>query len=202
MADQLCTPAQVKLRAGITDSTDDTLISELIDGVSDFIQDLARRKLVPEVAATYYFDTTHGSLLYVRRGIRAVTTLEVATSDQPSTGGTYSTVAAASIVLRPAPAELRVGWPCDTIEVLGSAPAFRTVINGARVTGDFGFAATPPAIVEVTIDAVVAALGIRGDPSSPTIGADARAIAWNQYFGEGTAQLETVLRYRGMYGVA
>jgi len=202
MADQLCTTAAVKTRAGITDADDDALISSLIDGVSDWVQDFTGRKLVPDNAATYVVDTTTGPELYVRRGIRTLTTLEVAATDQPSAGGTYATVAAALCVLRPAPMYLRPGWPHDTILILGSAPAFRTVINGARIVGNFGFATTPPVITELVIDAVVAALGIRGDPAAPTIGADGRAIAWSAFFGEGTAQLNTLLRYRGAWGIA
>lgn len=202
MADQLCTTAQVKARAQITDGTDDALISELIDGVSDWIQDRAQRKLVPEVGAAYTFDTVAGSQLYVRRGIRSVTTLEVASSDQPDSGGTYTVLGASLIALRPVAAERRVGWPPDTILILGSAPALRTALNGARVTGNFGFAATPPGIVEVAIDAVVAALQARGDPASSTIGADERAtFPWASFFGPGTPQLATVERYRGIGGI-
>src|SRR5262245_59262621 len=138
MADQLCTTAQVKARAGIADATDDTLISELIDGVSDWVQDRARRKLVPEVGAVYTFDVAAGSILYIRRGIRAITTLETAQADQPDSGGTYVTLAASAFVLRPVAAERRVGWPPDTVMVLGSSPYWRSpVINGARITGNY-----------------------------------------------------------------
>lgn len=202
MADQLCTTAQVKARAQITDAGDDAVISLLIDGVSDWIEDRARRKLVPDNAATYLFDTSEGSIIYVRRGIRSITSLEVATSDQPDTGGTYTTLAASEYTLRPLPAELRVGWPPDTVIIRGSSPRLRAALNAARITGNFGFAATPPGIIEVAIDAVVAALATRGDAAAQVIGASGVAVfPWSTYFGEGTAQLATVEGYRGIGGI-
>lgn len=206
MADQLCTLAQVRTRLGlqVADVGDDALITELIEGVSDWIEDATHRKLVAEAGATYVVDTIAGSVIDIRRGIRAVTSLGVATSDQPDSGGTYTALTVATqVILRPAPIDRRVGWPATQIVILGSAPALRTVRNGARIIGDFGFASVPPAIQEVAIDAVVAAFASRGKPSSGTIGADERAIfPWSTFFSPGSPQRQTVWRYRAVDGTA
>src|SRR3954470_1309144 len=102
MADQLCTTAQVKSRLNITDGTDDALISELIDQVSGWVETYVGRKLVAEDATTYVFDTEAGYVLRIPRGIRSITSMGVApTVHQPDTGGTYTVIPAADILLRP-----------------------------------------------------------------------------------------------------
>jgi hypothetical protein len=63
LADQVVTTAQVKARLEVADATDDTLISELIDELTDWLQDVTGRKLVPEAGATYYVDTAPGSVI-------------------------------------------------------------------------------------------------------------------------------------------
>jgi hypothetical protein len=162
MADQLCTTAQVKTRIGIPvgDVTDDTVISEIIDQVSDEIQHFTRRKLVPENATTYVFDTQLGHTLVIPRGIRAVTAMGVAALDQPDAAGAYSAVTLSTILLRPVPSERKPGWPATEIRLTQSPLdiriPFRTAANGATVTGDFGFAATPPVVVRIAIAAAVA----------------------------------------------
>lgn len=204
MADQLCTSAQVKARVEVTDASDDTLISELIDEVSDWIQDVTKRKLVPEAAATYVVDTSSGSVIPVRRGIRAVTALGIATTNQPDTGGVYTAVTLSDIVLRPQAIDRKPGWPAEFIMLLGSTlPRLKAVINGASITGDFGFAATPPVIQAVAIDAVVTAFNARQAGASDVIGADDTAIyPWAKYFSKGSPQRATIDRYRAGAGIA
>lgn len=202
MADQLCLLADVKSRLKITDGTDDALLTSLIEGVSDWIQDATGRKLVAEAAATYVFDTIYGSEIEVRRGIRTVTTLSIAAADQPDTGGTY-TVWTGNVYLRPVAADRRVGWPATTVILAGTSPALRTAINGCKIVGDFGFAAVPPAIAQLALDAVVSAYQTRGKPSSATIGVDAGAVfPWATFFSPGSPAARTVARFRGVYGVA
>jgi hypothetical protein len=202
MADQLCTTAQVKSRLRITDAGDDALFSELIDQVSDWIQDKTKRRFVPENAATYVVDTIEGSAIEIRRGIRAVTTLSVALTDQPDAGGTYTAVLAADILLRPVALDRRLGAPATWIYIAGSTPRLRTVINGAKIVGDFGYAVTPPEIVSVAIDAVAVAYQARGKPASAVIGSDGRAIfPWATYFTSGSPQSNTLARVGGVQGV-
>ena len=210
MADQLATVAQVKARlqgtggAGVTwTAADDTLLGELIDQVSDFIQgpEGAGRKLVPEAAQTYTFDTMAGNVLRIPRGIRAITTLQVATSNQPDSGGTYITVPAADRLLRPLAVDRPIGWPATEVWISpassGSIVRFGDAMNGAVILGDFGFAAVPPAIASVTIDAVVTAWMTRKLGASGVVGADDTAVApWVRYFSKGSPQLRTILAYK------
>jgi hypothetical protein len=200
MADQLCTTAQVKARLGITDATDDTVISELIDQVSSWIEGYTRRSLVPIASADYYFDTTAGYVLRVPIGIRAITFMGVASTHQPDAGGTYVTVPAADYLLRPR--ESPIGWPFFEVWMTrgvlsGTVQRFQTVANGCKLTMTAGFAVTPPDIQSVTIDAVVAAKQAMSDGASSVIGADDITIApWKDYFGRGSPQRMTLDSYR------
>lgn len=196
MADQLCTTADVKVALKIADTTDDVFISSLIDGVSDWIIEYTGRQFVPTSGVTYIVDTAAGGVIHVPRGIRAVTTLGVAATDQPDTGGTYTTVAAASILLRPSGIWRKPGWPATEILVTTSG-RLSTALNGASILGDFGFSATPPAINRVAIDAVSAAYQARRVGGSGVIGADGDASTpWTSYFAWGSPQRQTLMRYR------
>jgi hypothetical protein len=206
LADQLCTPTQVKNRlqnaaAGVTFSTTDTTtIGELIDQVSDFIQHYTGRKLVPVTSTTYIVDTQAGYVLRFPIGVRTISALGIASTHQPDTGGVYTSVAAATILLRPSGPDLPVGWPATEIRLSrATASVFSTAENGASVTGTFGFAATPPDITAVTIDAVVAAFQNRKLGTSGVIGEDGTAIVpWSSFFTRGSPQRATLERYRYM----
>lgn len=200
MSDQLCTAAQVKARLTITDGTDDTVIGELIDQVTAWVQLYTGRRFIAEPAATYTVDTRAGYRLLVPRGIRVVTSLQIAGTHQPDTGGTYVAVAAASILLRPSPAELMVGWPPTQIGLSrASGLRFSDAENGAKITGDFGWSPNPLDLVSVVIDAVVSAYTNRQDGASGVIGAEAAAVVpWSEYFGPGSPQRQTLDRYRFM----
>lgn len=203
MADQLVTLAQIKTRLAVTDATDDTLLGELNDQAADYIQELTGRKFVAEAGATYYVDTRPGSVIRVRRGIRTVTSLSLATSDQPDNGsGTYTAVAAADIALRPPSLDRKPGWPATEIWILGTTGRLSLAINGAKIVGDFGFATVPPAVQAIALDAITAAYTARQAGDSDAIGADASPVAvWARMFSEGTAQRETLNRYRAGAGI-
>lgn len=197
MADQVVTTAQVKARLEVADATDDTLISELIDELTDWLQDVTGRKLVPEAGATYYVDTAPGSVIEVKRGIRVVTSLAIATSDQPDDGsGTYTAVAAADVLLRPSSIERKPGWPAQRILIRGTTGRLTTALNGAKIVGDFGFAAPPPTIQAVAFDAIVTAYTSHRGGASDVIGGDGSTIyPWAKYFSKGSPQRATVDRY-------
>jgi hypothetical protein len=205
MADQLVTTAQVKARlqssaGGVTfTAADDTLIGELIDQVSDWIQHYTGRKFVPVTSATYIMDTQAGYVLRFPMGVRAISALGInTTSHQPDTGGTYVAVTAANILLRPSAADLPVGWPAMEIRLSrNSGLTFGTIENGASVTCTAGFAAVPPDIQAVALDAVVAAFQNRKAGASGVIGAEGYAVfPWASYFSKGSPQRMTVERYR------
>lgn len=206
MADQLCTTAQVKARifpAGVTDTADDVLISELIDQVSDYIEQYTGRKLVPVTSTTYVFDTVAGYVLRVPIGIRSISSFGVNNlTHQPDSGGSYTTVAASDYLLRPKPQDGAQGWPFTELQIsrgtlAGTITRFGNIANGATITGTFGFATTPPDIQGVCIDAVVAAFEARKDGASGVIGSELGALTpWSNFFGPGSPQRATIDRYR------
>lgn len=203
MADQLCTIAQAKARLSITDATDDSLFTELVNEVSAFIQGYTGRKLVPDTGATYTFDTDAGYVLRIPRGIRAVTSLGVATlAHQPDSGGTYTTVPASDYLIRPRVQDRREGWPAFEIRLSrgtlsGTVSRFGRIDNGALITGDFGFAATPDDIQAVAIETVVAAYTVRKAPASGLAGvANVPIASYAQYFWRGSPQRIVLDRYR------
>jgi hypothetical protein len=192
----------VKSRLDGATSTDDAVIIDLVASVSDWITDYCKRSFEPEAGVTYVFDTSSGSRLLIPRGIRLVTALDVATTNQPDTGGTYSSISTTLVSLRPLPERRRVGWPATELYVRGESPVFGWAMAGARVTGDFGFAAVPSPIKEIAIDAVVAAIAGRQNAAAEVLGADETATdPWAAYFGDKTPQLQTLKRYRGVQGV-
>jgi hypothetical protein len=202
LADQLVTKTQVKARinpAGVSDVVDDALIDELIEQVSDWEQHFTGRKFVPITSTTYIVDTQAGYVLRFPIGVRTVSALGInVQTHQPDTGGTYVSVTAANILLRPSGSDLPIGWPPTEIRLSrASSLYFGTIENGASVTGTFGFAAVPPDIQAVTIDAVVAAYQSRKNGASGVIGADGDAIIpWVSFFSKGSPQRATLERYR------
>jgi hypothetical protein len=203
----LVTLAQVKARifpVGLVDTGEDTLLAELIGQSTDYIQGLAGRTFVPEPAATYVVDTASGSVIEVRRGIRSVTALGVATSDQPDSGGTYTSVALSDVLLRPNAMERPPNWPPTRILLRGTGVGrLATAMNAAQITGDFGFAAVPPVVQAIALDAVAAAYTAKAAGDSDTIGADGSPVAvWARMFAQGTEQRATLDRFRAGAGIA
>lgn len=199
---QLCTLAQVKARvnpAGVSDTVDDALITELIDEVSSWVEHFTGRKLAPDNNATYVFSTEGGYVLRVPFGIRSISSMSYnSLTHQPDSGGSYTAIAAASLLLRPSSGDRPIGWPPTEVRLSRATTlVYGTIENGATITGNFGFAATPPDIQAVTIDAVVAAYQNRKMGASGMTGADGDAIVpWVSFFSSGSPQRATLERYR------
>lgn len=206
MVDQACTLADVKAQLRITSAGDDAYITTLIQGVTDWMQSEAgaNRKLTDQGAATILFDTAAGSAIDVSRyGIRSVTTLSIATSNQPDTGGTYTAVAASDIVLRPPAGDRLEGMPATSIVILGSSARLYDAINGASVQGSFGPSATPLRLARIACDAVCAAFQSRRAGASGVIGADQLSVPpWSAYFAWGSPQWRTLRAFRLTQGIA
>lgn len=204
MADQLATTAQCKVRlfpAGVTDSVDDALISELIDEVSAWIQSYTGRKFVAVSSTAYTFDTQRGYVLRVPIGIRSISSMGVASTHQPETGGTYVTVPATDYLLRPRVQDGPDGWPYTEVHIalgaVGTVRNFATAENGCTITGTWGFAAIPKDIEAVCIDAVVAAYQSRKNGASSQMGYEGTGVtAWGSFFGANSPQRGTLDRYR------
>lgn len=204
MADQLVTLAQVKQRVlpnGVTDTSEDPLLTELIEQATDYIQGETRCHFVETDGQTYVVDTAAGSVIRVPRGVRAITALGIASSDQPDTGGTYTAVTLADVLLRPMPIERRQGWPAFSILLKGSSVGrLGPFLNGAQLTGNFGFGnsvtTVPPLVQAIALDAVAAAYASRAAGDSGVAGPDASPIAvWARMFAPGTVQRSILDEY-------
>lgn len=193
---------QLRLPAAFT--TDDAYLSATITGVSDWIHAQVRRLLAPAAGEITIVDTAAGNVIPFPRGIRVLTTLVYATTDQPDTGGAWPfAVAASSIALRPPALARAEGMPATAIAVLGSAITFSNAINGAKITSDNGPAAIVPRAAMVARDAVAAAYGDRRVGTSGVLGADAAAsIPWADYFRDGSPQARILEDLKGYPGIA
>ncbi len=202
MAD-LCTLADVKLAiAGLT-TADDAYIGALISSLSEWVQEYTGRTLTPLVAQTYVLDTAAGSRIDLPIGVRTVTSLSIANTDQPDTGGSYVAVAPADILLRPSSVERKPGWPATMVFIRGTAARLTATLNGASIVGDFGFAATPLEIKQLTVEAVSLAYLNRRPSSSGGMGeGGSETIGWSDFFRWGSPQRQTLLRYRAGMGIA
>lgn len=199
MADMLCTIAQVKVHlfpASPGDTDDDALLTEIVEQQTAWIQGYIGLRVVGETGATYVLDAPYGTVLSVPRGIRTVTTLGVAQSAQPDTGGSYTNVTAANITLWPKSMDRAQGAPATEIRLINGS-RFYGFTNGVQLVGDLGWATNPPDLVAVAIDASVAAFQNRKDGTSSAMGVDGIQLPpYAKFFGRGSPQRQTLERYR------
>jgi hypothetical protein len=156
----ICSLWDVKQDLGETGTTNDELILEKIRQVGGEIMSKTGRLFTRTPASgttTYLFDVTGWSnTLCVPKGIAAASTLEVATSSQPESGGTYATVTTAEWFLRPTIADRTYGWPATEIVISDlSASRFYPGYNIVRVTMALGFDTVPYDIQGIAQRAVV-----------------------------------------------
>lgn len=156
-AGYLCSLTDVKQRLFNTatmDATNDEDIAELIRQVSTDILGHTGREFVGSRAdETRTFDLDYlSTVLYIPGGIRSITTLNTASSDQPDTAGTYT--ATTSYYLRPLSHERTAGWPATRVET-GSGVYFYPGRSTVQIVGTFGWAAVPPDIAGIATSAVV-----------------------------------------------
>lgn len=147
---QYVTTALLKERLGITDSTDDTLLGEIVDETNAWIESYTDRILAPVTSASYLFngyDTRVGrTVLDVwRLGARSVSLLETA----PVRGGTFSTVAATKYLVRPATHDRLDNAPGTSIQL--TEGTFPTGYENIRVTMTAGFDSIPEDVRAVAI---------------------------------------------------
>lgn len=178
---RLCSLVDVKQRLGITDTTDDEILSELIDQVSDEITSVTGRSFVPDPLSgtkTIYLDYPvdgDGLTLFMPKGVRTLAYLGYATTDQPDGTGTYTEITSSYYYLDPPAHERSNGWPATRISLPSSRtgrfyPGRRTV----KLTGSFGWSAVPAAIRAIAEMLVVSAYRARGSGglTSYTIGVE------------------------------
>lgn len=155
------TAALFKEWAGITSSSDDTLIGKVCDRLNAYLEAEMGQVVAPITSATYVYDgrglrhqflATPPASSPAIGGIRAATLVEVA----PQSGGTYETVASTDYVLRshaPGP-----GSPYRYL-VMSDHPAgtytkWPEGYGTVRVTGTAGWAAIPDDLTQLALACV------------------------------------------------
>jgi hypothetical protein len=94
-----------------------------------------------------------GSELLLPLGVRSLSSFGYATDDQPSSGGSYTSITATDVILLPGES----GWPSTALRLRSTVGAVLVdeVLNGLQLVGAFGFAAVPADVVGVATRAVV-----------------------------------------------
>lgn len=177
----LTTLAAVKLAifpTGATDTNDDTILTSYLTALTQEVQEYTHRQFITDAAPTVYlFDVEdHGPArsVYVPKGVQSVASLGFATASQPDDGsGTYTTVTAANVLLRPRVQDRRPGFPADTIQVsdLDLTTRFYPGFNTIKVTMTCGFAAVPADIERLAVAVIVRRWQARKGGQADIIGA-------------------------------
>jgi hypothetical protein len=163
-----------RLEIPYTDTAQDENLLEWLRQATSFIHTFTGRVFTPDGTTTYRVHTTSGYRLYLPRGIVSVTTLGVATTNQPASGGTYTTATAADYYLDPPAFNRSPGWPANAICFLpsgasGSVVKFYTATFGAEITGTFGFPSIPSDISGIALTLAVSSARERGAGGGDTV---------------------------------
>ena len=171
-----CTAQNVKTRLGISDSTDDTLIGNVVDQVNDYIEAQTWRPIGPSSGTATFDgieDCTDNRTLYVRQGIRSITSITVA----PSTGASPVTGTVADFVILPRVQNRRPGWPGFEVRikdtVTGPVSAFAPGFGDIVIVGDFGWESIPPSLTELAEALAVRTWHARQSGQADVVGSDA-----------------------------
>lgn len=182
---QLCSLDDIKVRRAV--SLDDAPLTDLIESVSDEIEDyvgawLAPRPDNPATEATYVFDVERtGSSLRLqiggrRVGIRSLSALGISSTGQPETGGTYTNMLA-SALLRPRP----TADEAASSIVLVSPYFFTRGFNTVTATGTFGPAAVLPRVREAAVELVLLEISRGQNVTSESLGQTSASYPENAY---------------------
>lgn len=144
------TVADLRARLNLpVDATRDAILEDICEETNQWIESYTGRVLGPVASATYTFDgggpdnPNSTKLDLWRLGVRAVTSLEVATT----TGGSYTTLDPSDYFIRPT--NNPNGEPGTHIYLDGQS--FYSGYNTIRVTMTAGFAAVPDDVRAVAI---------------------------------------------------
>lgn len=193
----ICSLYDVKQQLGIPDATttSDEELTEFIRAVTDDFEFLTGRDFTgAQGDVTFRVHTRSGRVLWIPRGIQSVTTLGIATDDQPSSGGTYATATATDYFLDPPEYERGPYWPATRIVFRSQAGTrFYDAAYGAEITGRPGWAQVPPNIARIGASAVCARFLTKGrEGPRAVIGPDGRATILRDV---SPADFATLMRY-------
>lgn len=170
----ICSLYDVKQALGETGTANDEDILENIRQVTASIQHYTGRQFVrsPGSGTETWTEDVGGdgldvlgyqrTLLYPK-GLASLTTLEVATTSQPVTSGTYTTVTSTDWFLRPTATSRSYGWPATRIVISDvSGSYFARGYNTVRLTGARGWDTVPYDIQGIGQRAAVASYMTKG----------------------------------------
>lgn len=174
------TAALIKSRAGISDSTDDTLLGQIADQVNAYIERETHRVIAPITGTPvliYDGDGTNRLYLPITQddtypyvgGIRTITKLEIA----QYTGSSYEVIAAGDYFLRgkshPA---APFNWLYLSDWPSGSYARFPKGFATVRITATAGWAAIPDDIIDVALTVAVRLWHARESGQQDIVGTD------------------------------
>lgn len=162
------TASALKQVAGITDTTDDTLLGLVCDRVNQYIETTCRQVIAPITSAAYLYDGNGLSRIFLPTpvsasylgigGARAVTLVEFA----PYSNGTFATVASTDYVLRQ---RFNVSGPYRWLhmsdQAVGTYHDFPEGQANIRVTMTAGWNAIPDDITETALSIALHAWNAR-----------------------------------------
>ncbi len=154
----ICSVYDVEQELGATLSANDREnVLEKIRQVTVAIEGMTGRWFVPRPlsgTATYRVGSSYGGRLRIPKGIRSVTSLGIASSNQAATGGTYTVATSTGYSIGPSEMERDAGWPGTYIDFV-TGLGFYGAAYGVEITGAFGWASVPYDIQGVAIRAVI-----------------------------------------------
>ena len=155
------TLTNLKLRLGITDTTDDALLQLQCDWANQGIESYTSR-IFASSTGTYLYNGTgtgeNGRYLPIDTGVQSISLLRCAFY----TGGSFLTIPATDYFILPAIQDRASGWPgtelwmTDVPSSGNPSPVFSYGIANIEVTGTFGWAHAPDDIINVALNVAVA----------------------------------------------
>lgn len=163
LGDLYVTAVQLKAYLGITDSTDDTAITDAVNSITEEIDEYCGRQFNLATSAT--------ARVYEPRSHRMIEVDDIASTSglvvkvDTAGDGTYATtIAAANYQLRPLNGVVdgRTGWPYTQIEAINYCWPTCWQIAPIQVTAIWGWAAVPKAVILAAYIAGNESFGMRG----------------------------------------
>lgn len=141
------TLAQVKARLGITDTTDDTILESVVEGISRLIDDYCGRHFYQKTSTTFYFTGEFGDLLVVP-DLVSITTLKTDDDGDRTYETTWTT---SDYDLLPYNAS-SYDKPYTRIETTPNGDySFPTTAKGIEIAGTWGWPAAPTHVKEACL---------------------------------------------------
>lgn len=198
----LCSIYDVEQRlTGTITANNRELLIEFIRDASTDIEGYCDRWFSPRPLSgttTYLFSpAVTGRRLFVPKGVRSISAIGYATTDQPDTGGTFTSITATNVSLQPGPIDRTPGWPPTTVVALDTTgTVFYAGINRVTITGSFGFATVPADIAGIAANVVIRRFTARGSGVSMAVATDdfaGRLLRWIS-----PEEHDTLTRYRAV----